>query len=85
MPTPHPPRPPYPPAGGVPGESDENVAARLRGRPDGEVAQSVALLMTRHWQAARDYAAICLASQAEPVSMVTSAAFQQRDRFARAV
>ena len=77
MPTPHPPRPPYPPAGGVPGESDENVAARLRGRPDGEVAQSVALLMTRHWQAARDYAAICLASQAEPVSMVTSAAFHQ--------
>ncbi|MFJ9539549.1 RICIN domain-containing protein [Streptomyces sp. NPDC101225] len=77
MPTPRPPRPPYPPAGGVPGESDENLAARLRGRPDGEVAQTVALLMARHWQPARDYAAICLASTAEVASMVTSAAFHQ--------
>ncbi|MET9911628.1 RICIN domain-containing protein [Streptomyces sp. NPDC006476] len=77
MATPHPPRPPYPPAGGVPGESDENVAARLRGRSDGETGRSVALLMTRHWQPARDYAAICLASRNEVASMVTSAAFHQ--------
>lgn len=77
MPTPHPPRPPYPPPGSVPGESDENLAARLRGRPDGEVAQIVALLMARHWQPARDYAAVCLASTAEVASMVTSAAFHQ--------
>ncbi|MCX5425683.1 RICIN domain-containing protein [Streptomyces sp. NBC_00078] len=77
MPTPHPPRPPYPPPGGVPGESDENLATRLRGRPDGEVAPSVALLMARHWQPARDYAAICLASQAEVASMVTAATFHQ--------
>jgi hypothetical protein len=75
--TPHPPRPPYPPPGGVPGESDENLATRLRGRPDGEVAQSVALLMARHWQPARDYAAICLASPADLASMVTAAAFHQ--------
>ncbi|MEU6147920.1 RICIN domain-containing protein [Streptomyces sp. NPDC047081] len=77
MPTPHPPRPPYPPAGGVPAESDENVAARLRGRPDGEVSHSVALLMTRHWEPARDYAAICVAAPSELASMVTSAAFHQ--------
>ncbi|RPF38780.1 RICIN domain-containing protein [Streptomyces sp. TLI_185] len=77
MPTPHPPRPPYPPPGGVPGESDENLATRLRGRSDGEVAQSVALLMARHWQPARDYAAICLASPADLASMVTAAAFHQ--------
>lgn len=68
---------PYPPPGGVPGESDENLATRLRGRPDGEVAPSVALLMARHWQPARDYAAICLASQAEVASMVTAATFHQ--------
>ena len=77
MSTPHPPRPPYPPPGGVPGESDENLATRLRGRPDGEVAQSVALLMARHWQPARDYAAICLATPADLASMVTAAAFHQ--------
>ena len=77
MSTPHPPRPPYPPPGGVPGESDENLATRLRGRPDSEVAQSVALLMARHWQPARDYAAICLASPADLASMVTASAFHQ--------
>ena len=77
MPTPHPPRPPYPPPGSVPGESDELLATRLRNRPDGEVAQSVALLMARHWQPARDYAAICLASPADLASMVTASAFHQ--------
>ncbi|MGC9539468.1 RICIN domain-containing protein [Streptomyces sp. UG1] len=75
MPTPHPPRPPYPPPGGVPEESDEGLAARLRGRPDGEAAPSVALLMARHWQPAHEYAVICLASPAEAANLVTAAAF----------
>ncbi|WP_030619672.1 ricin-type beta-trefoil lectin domain protein [Streptomyces fulvoviolaceus] len=77
MPTPHPPRPPYPPPGGEPEESDEGLAARLRGRPDGEAAQSVALLMARHWQPAHAYAVICLASPEETADMVTAAAFHQ--------
>ncbi|MFJ6080235.1 RICIN domain-containing protein [Streptomyces sp. NPDC092369] len=77
MSTPHPPQPPYPPPGGVPGESDENLAAMLGGRPDGEVTHSVALLMARHWPAAHDYGSICLASSGDVVSMVTSAAFHQ--------
>ncbi|MGW4757054.1 RICIN domain-containing protein [Streptomyces chartreusis] len=77
MPTPHPPRPPYPPPGGVPEESDEGLAARLRGRPDGEAGPSVALLMARHWQPVREYAVICLASPADVVDLVTAAAFHQ--------
>lgn len=77
MPTPHPPRPPYPPPGGVPEESDEGLAARLRGRPDGEAAPSVALLMARHWQPVHTYAEICLASPATAADMVTAAAFHQ--------
>ncbi|AZQ32572.1 hydrolase [Streptomyces cyaneochromogenes] len=77
MPTPHPPRPPYPPPGGVPEESDEGLAARLRGRPDSEAAPSVALLMARHWQSGREYAVICLASPAGAADMVTAAAFHQ--------
>ncbi|MGW4536294.1 RICIN domain-containing protein [Streptomyces chartreusis] len=77
MPTPHPPRPPYPPPGGVPEESDEGLAARLRGRPDGEACPSVALLMARHWQSVREYAVICLASRADVVDLITAAAFHQ--------
>ncbi|MFG2550991.1 RICIN domain-containing protein [Streptomyces sp. NPDC048581] len=77
MPTPHPPRPPYPPPGGVPEESDEGLAARLRGRPDNEAAPSVALLMARHWQPARAYAVICLAAPSGAADMVTAAAFHQ--------
>ncbi|MFH0519460.1 RICIN domain-containing protein [Streptomyces sp. M41] len=77
MPTPHPPRPPYPPPGGVPEESDEGLAARLRSRPDGEAASSVALLMARHWQSGRAYAVICLASSGRAADMVTAAAFHQ--------
>ncbi|MBT2416848.1 ricin-type beta-trefoil lectin domain protein [Streptomyces sp. ISL-22] len=77
MPTPHPPRPPYPPPGGVPEESDEGLAARLRGRPDAETAPSVALLMARHWQPVHAYAVICLASPADVADMVTAAAFHQ--------
>ncbi|MFE5890825.1 RICIN domain-containing protein [Streptomyces sp. NPDC056462] len=77
MPTPHPPRPPYQPPGGVPEESDEGLAGRLRGRPDGEAAPSVALLMARHWQPAHEYAVICLASPGTAADMVTAAAFHQ--------
>ncbi|WP_327136523.1 ricin-type beta-trefoil lectin domain protein [Streptomyces sp. NBC_01340] len=74
MPTPHPPRPSYPP-GGAPGESDEGLAARLRGRMEGEATQSVALLMARHWQPTYDYAAICLASSSNVASMVAATSF----------
>ncbi|GAB2979925.1 RICIN domain-containing protein [Streptomyces pseudoechinosporeus] len=93
MHTPHPPRPTYPPRPGVaipggaaaPGESDESLAALLRAQPEGELAQSVALLMARHWQPAYDYAVICLATSASVASMVTAAAFQQvLDRLKRA-
>ncbi|WP_371667722.1 RICIN domain-containing protein [Streptomyces sp. NBC_00289] len=77
MPTPHPSRPPYPPPGGVPGESDENLAARLRGRSEGEAAHSVALLMARHWQPAHSYAVGCLAAPADTAALVTAAAFHQ--------
>ncbi|MER6711128.1 MULTISPECIES: RICIN domain-containing protein [unclassified Streptomyces] len=78
MPTPHPPRPPYPPPGGDPGESDESLAAPLRGSPEGEVAaHSVALLMARHWQPVHDYAVICLASSAKVAAMVTGTAFHR--------
>ncbi|MET8246502.1 RICIN domain-containing protein [Streptomyces sp. NPDC005202] len=75
--TPHPPLPPYPPPGGVPGESDEYLAARLRGSTDGEVAQSVALLIARHWQPVHEYAVICLASSSQIAAMITAAAFHQ--------
>lgn len=74
MPTPHPPRPSYPP-GGASGESDESLAARLRGRPEGDATQSVALLMARHWQSTYDYAVVCLASSAQVASMVAATSF----------
>ncbi|MED7822798.1 RICIN domain-containing protein [Streptomyces chiangmaiensis] len=61
----------------APGESDETLATRLRGRPVGEDTQPVALLMARHWQAAHDYAVICLASTADVASMVTATAFHR--------
>ncbi|MEU1004204.1 RICIN domain-containing protein [Streptomyces tibetensis] len=78
MPTPHPPRPPYPPPGGDPGESDESLAAPLRGSPEGQVAaHSVALLMARHYQPVHDYAVICLASSAQVAAMVTGTAFHR--------
>ncbi|MEQ8144946.1 RICIN domain-containing protein [Streptomyces sp. OP7] len=77
MHTPHPPRPPYPPPGGDPGESDEALAARLRGRPEGEAAHSVALLTARHWHAMYDYATVCLASGGQTASMVTGAALHR--------
>ncbi|MEU5595427.1 RICIN domain-containing protein [Streptomyces sp. NPDC020298] len=77
MPTPHPPRPAYPPPGGAFGESDESVAGRLRGKSEGEAASSVALLMARHWQPVHDYAAICLAAEDTVVHMATATAFHR--------
>nr|WSY49572.1 RICIN domain-containing protein [Streptomyces sp. NBC_00886] len=78
MSIPHPPRPPYPPPdGGAPEESDETLAVRLRGRPEGEAAHSVALLMARHWQPVQDYAAVCLATTGSVPAMATAAAFHQ--------
>ncbi|WP_149830719.1 RICIN domain-containing protein [Streptomyces tailanensis] len=78
MHTPHPPRPTYAPAPGpIPGESDETLAARLRGWPEGGSGDPVALLMARHWQPAYDYAVICLASASGVASMVTATAFHR--------
>ncbi|MFI2433419.1 RICIN domain-containing protein [Streptomyces sp. NPDC018693] len=77
MPTPHPPRPPYPPPGTDPAESDESLAAGVRGGPDHEVAQSTALIIARHWKPVHDYAVICLASSGSVAAMVTGAAFHQ--------
>ncbi|MFJ9582445.1 RICIN domain-containing protein [Streptomyces acidicola] len=78
MHTPHPPRPSYPPRPGViPGVSDENLAAQLRGRPESEAGDPVAVLMARHWQSTHDYAVICLASSANAASMVTAASFHR--------
>ncbi|GAA3836568.1 RICIN domain-containing protein [Streptomyces phyllanthi] len=78
MHTPHPPRPSYAPRPGVvPGVSDENLAAQLRGGPESEAGDPVAVLMTRHWQSAYDYAVICLATSANVASMVTAASFHQ--------
>ncbi|MFF9086274.1 RICIN domain-containing protein [Streptomyces sp. NPDC014991] len=77
MHTPHPPRPACPPPGGPPGESDESLAGPLRAGSDAEAARSAALLMTRHWQPAQDYAVICLAASGPPAHMVTATAFHQ--------
>ncbi|WML83995.1 RICIN domain-containing protein [Streptomyces sp. VNUA74] len=77
MPTPHPPRPAYPPSGGDPGASDELLAARLRDGPESEAARVAALLMARHWQPAHDYATICLATSAQVTAMVTAAAWHR--------
>jgi len=77
VPTPQPPRPPYPPPGGGPGESDESLAAGIRGGADSEVAQSTALLIARHWRPVHEYAVICLASSGSVASMVTAGAFHQ--------
>ncbi|WP_327319906.1 RICIN domain-containing protein [Streptomyces sp. NBC_01235] len=77
MPTAQPPLPPYPPPGGGPGESDESLAAGIRGGADSEVAQSTALLIARHWRPVHEYAVICLASSSSVASMITAAAFHQ--------
>ncbi|HEY8984914.1 MAG TPA: hydrolase, partial [Streptomyces sp.] len=77
MPTPYPPRPPYPPPGGDPGESDDALAAGVRSGMDGEVAEATALLIARHWKPAHDYAVICLAGSGQVASMATGTAFHQ--------
>ncbi|MGY5106675.1 hydrolase, partial [Streptomyces sp. 900105245] len=77
MPTPHPPRPPYPPPGQEPGESDESLAGPLRAGSDAEASRSTALLMSRHWQPAHDYAVICLAAPGPLAHMATATAFHQ--------
>lgn len=78
MPHPRSTRPPYPSySGGVPGESDESLAAQLRSRPEDETGPALALLTARHWQATHEYAVICLAISDRTASMVTAAAFRQ--------
>ncbi|MFF4896458.1 RICIN domain-containing protein [Streptomyces sp. NPDC001068] len=77
MPTPHPPRPPYPPPGGGVGESDESLAAPLRAGSDVEASRSAALLMARHWRPVQEYAVICLAASGPVAHMVAAAAFHQ--------
>ncbi|GAB7102772.1 RICIN domain-containing protein [Streptomyces phaeofaciens JCM 4814] len=73
MHSPNPPRPPYPPRPGwTPGESDAQLAARLA-RGDG-IGHAVALLLARHWRAAHDYAAVCLATE-DSARLVAAAAF----------
>ncbi|MEU1529057.1 RICIN domain-containing protein [Streptomyces fagopyri] len=74
MPTPHPPRPAYPPGGAL-GECDESLAARLRGRPEGGATRAVALLMARHWQSTYDYSVICLASSSHVAPMIAATSF----------
>ena len=76
VPTPQPPvRPTLRPA--VVPENPTSHSPPGSRRPDSEVAQSVALLMARHWQPVHEYAVICLASPASVASMVTAAAFHQ--------
>ncbi|WP_340374234.1 RICIN domain-containing protein [Streptomyces sp. SS7] len=77
MPTAQPPRPPYPPPGGGPGESDESLAAGIRGGTDSEVAQSTAVLIARHWRPVHEYAVICIASSGNVSNMLTAAAVHQ--------
>ncbi|MET7698809.1 RICIN domain-containing protein [Streptomyces sp. NPDC005485] len=73
----YPPRPPYPPRPGpVPGKSDRDLVAQLRGK-DGERHYAVALLLARHWLPARDYALLCLASATPTAQLVATSAFHQ--------
>ncbi|MEU2285178.1 ricin-type beta-trefoil lectin domain protein [Streptomyces sp. NPDC013178] len=76
MQSPNPPRPPYPPRPGwTPGDSDRDLAARLG--TDGN-ARAVALLLTRHWRSAHDYATVCLAGNPEDSArLVAAAAFHE--------
>ncbi|WEO98742.1 hydrolase [Streptomyces sp. FXJ1.172] len=76
MQPPYPPRPPYPPLPGPGGESDRDLVARLTG-PDDARRHAVALLLARHWRAARDYAVVCLASFGPAAPLVATAAFHE--------
>lgn len=78
MQSPHPPCPSSPPRAGVSlAESDTSLTGRLRGRPESESPETVALLLARHWQATYDYSAICLATKGSSASMVATASFHQ--------
>ncbi|MER6026994.1 RICIN domain-containing protein [Streptomyces sp. NPDC001851] len=72
----HPPRPPYPPPPGSTGESDRDLAALLGG-PHPARHHAVALLLARHWRAARDYAVVCLTSACPTAHLVATAAFHE--------
>ncbi|OIK06519.1 ricin-type beta-trefoil lectin domain protein [Streptomyces monashensis] len=74
MQSPHPPRPPYPPLPGPSGASDRDLLARLTG-PHVARQHAVAVLLARHWRAARDYAVVCLASFGPAAPLVATAAF----------
>ncbi|MGW2420783.1 RICIN domain-containing protein [Streptomyces sp. NPDC001709] len=76
MQSPYPPRPPYPPLPGSPGESDRNLVSWLGG-PHPARHHAVALLLARHWRAARDYAIVCLASAGPTAQLVATAAFHE--------
>ncbi|MFG2352870.1 ricin-type beta-trefoil lectin domain protein [Streptomyces sp. NPDC048521] len=76
MQSPYPPRPPYPPLPGPAGESDRDLVARLGG-PHIAHHHAVAVLLARHWHAARDYAIVCLASAGPTADLVATAAFHQ--------
>ncbi|MEU9917282.1 RICIN domain-containing protein [Streptomyces sp. NPDC051001] len=73
----HPPRPPYPPRPGLPlGEPDPDLVAQLGGDVD-ERHHATAVLLARHWLAARDYALLCLASASPTAQFVAASAFQR--------
>lgn len=73
----HPPRPPYPPRPGLPlGEPDPDLIAQLGGDVD-ERHHATAVLLARHWLAARDYALLCLASATPTAQFVAASAFQR--------
>ncbi|MEU5180918.1 RICIN domain-containing protein [Streptomyces longwoodensis] len=75
MSSPHPPVPPYPPRPGrPPGDSDRALAAEIAA---GRSARAVPLLLARHWRAAYDYAAVCLASHGTAAELVAATAFHQ--------
>ncbi|MFG2602000.1 RICIN domain-containing protein [Streptomyces sp. NPDC048514] len=76
MQSPYPPRPPYPPLPGPTGESDRDLVARLGG-PHIAHHHAVAVLLARHWRAARDYAVVCLTSAGPTAHLVATAAFHQ--------
>ncbi|MEV8553492.1 RICIN domain-containing protein [Streptomyces glaucescens] len=76
MQPPYPPHPPHPPRpGSGPGLSDRELLARLGG--PGADPRALPLLLARHWRAAHEYAAICLATPASSAAMAAGAAFRQ--------
>ncbi|WP_432027183.1 ricin-type beta-trefoil lectin domain protein [Streptomyces sp. 1222.5] len=76
MQSPHPPRPPYSPLPGSTGESDRTLVAQLTG-PHVARHHAVALLLARHWRAARDYAVVCLTSGGPTAHLVATASFHE--------